>query len=217
MRSNLQVGSPRPSIDHLEAEHERISSDMLNDFKSLVEQTRKHLSIIKIEMNHLSELNLLASSEESFDAARYEMNESARQQTPQVLMDHGLFVALENYLIGARKKSETVISFTYDVDREKMTFKHEVLLFRIIESLIENTLSHAHASEIKVMLKKDTDGVVLDYKTDGQPTSEKFFTDLQNPEMKTIKNRVRYLNGDITLKNLQGHGIRISMHIPIPG
>jgi two-component system sensor histidine kinase UhpB len=88
-------------------------------------------------------------------------------------------------------------------------------LYRVAQEALTNTARHARAGAAQVRLALTPDSAELDVVDDGQG----FDPDRRDGSglgLRSIGERVRLVNGSVTIESQPGHGTRVRVRIPIP-
>ena len=104
-----------------------------------------------------------------------------------------------------------------DIDDIKsvLNANQEVNVFRIIQECLSNIIKHAKAESAKVSLIKNNDSIFISIKDNGVgfDFSEKY-NDFKSLGLKTIKERVRFLNGTLKIDSDTGQGTTFTIKFP---
>ena len=130
-------------------------------------------------------------------------------------MKLGLFEGIEDFFDRMRESTKIKISFTYDEFEDRLENKAEVMIYRIVQELVNNTIKHAHASEIKLMIKRVPDGLQMDYRDDGMGFDATIAEDQSNFGLSGIKSRVNFLEGDLDVSSVKGRGVHFKISVPL--
>jgi len=100
---------------------------------------------------------------------------------------------------------------------EKYNFTQEknLLLFRILQEVIQNVLKHAAASRFIILICYKPGEVCFRIKDDGVGFDDRQILESNSLGLKNITNRVRLLQGTIVFKSEPGKGTQIMLDIPI--
>lgn len=152
------------NIEQVEAERKRIAADLHDEVGSI-------FSTLKLKINQLERgegaEKLLADSREIIDAGISSVRRISHTITPPGLDMFGLADALEN-LCDKVGGPQLRVDFSCPDDFPRLGAKVELGLYRILQELLNNTLRHAAATEIKVMLTRSTEAVTMTYADNGR-------------------------------------------------
>ena len=85
----------------------------------------------------------------------------------------------------------------------------EIMLYRIIQELLNNIIKHARATVAIVQFIKDEDTLSITVEDDGQGFNMAETTATAGIE--TVKSRVDYLNGNISIDSQKNIGTTVTM------
>lgn len=216
LEKEKEVMSLQSMLFAQEEERQRIARDLHDSIGALLSAAKLHLSNIEDEVKRLNELDFLKSTEEAIDRASKEVRRVAHDMMPGVLMRLGLTEGIEDFVERLRNHTKISISFTHDTFDSRLPNKHEVMIYRIIQELANNTIKHAEASEIKLMLKRTHNAIVIDYRDDGKGMDVGLFEDERSFGLNSLRSRVSFLKGDLSLSSDPGKGVHFEVEIPAP-
>ncbi|MHC2990726.1 histidine kinase [Pontibacter sp. HJ8] len=138
---------------------------------------------------------------------------------PVVLEKLGLIQAIRSMAHSIPPGSGLEIKFTHSQDYERLQARQELLLFRILQELLNNSLKHAGASVITIDLQKNGPEVRLTYTDNGKgfayaPASQDT-PGATGLGLKNLQSRVSLLQGTFAYNSAQGAGIKAEIVIPI--
>lgn len=97
--------------------------------------------------------------------------------------------------------------------------KKEIVLFRVVQEILNNTLKHAAAKNIKVKLHYEPTQFTLNVQDDGKGFD---FEELMNREMsqsgaglRNIRRRTELLGGTCNFQTTSGLGTKVQLQLPI--
>jgi PAS domain S-box-containing protein len=199
-----------------EKERERFSKDMHDGLGPL-------LSTIKLYVNELNSDDVSSEERESFTNQINEMLDQAVASTreisnnlmPRVIHEYGLITAIESFSQKVNQTGKLDIHFKHSGIDESLDADVQLILFRVISELINNTIKHAQARNINIGLKKEDDHISLAFEDDGVGfNADKV---MNNPQtgigLKSIISRVKSVNGRVIFKSFEGHGFKIYIDI----
>lgn len=194
-----------------EHERQRIARDLHDDISS-------KLNIISLNAYLLTNINL---NEKDFNeissniiAVTGQVLENARRIAhdllPPILDNFGLHAALEE-LCHSNCHKET-ISVTYknlqdELAFEKIDSKGHLHVFRIMQELINNSIKHGKASEIRIEVKNDKTICEIHYSDNGIGFTTKELINKNGIGMKNINSRTAFLGGKFEINSNLNEGI----------
>ncbi|MBD2754849.1 ligand-binding sensor domain-containing protein [Spirosoma validum] len=149
-----------------------------------------------------------------------------RKLNPQTLERHG-YVAAVDELFSRISASEVVsaqfllsempaIEGSFPDNETRLPTHIEVMLYRITQELVSNSLKHANATRIDLHMMWQTNRIILIYQDNGQgfnyEQTQKKATGLG---MSNIESRVAILGGRISWESKPDQGVQATIEVPI--
>jgi PAS domain S-box-containing protein len=205
-------------IEGEERERQRFAREMHDGLGPL-------LSALKLYVNELSSpaisiderKNLLNQCNELIDDAVLTTRTISNNLMPTVLQKYGLANALESFCEKVSKTGHLSVDFeavNIEANNEKIP---QLILFRIVSELINNTIKHANAKHVKIRLSLVSNILVLNYSDDGVGFSahEKLMQDYGGTGLKNIISRIKSINGTYSFGNNSDSGFSLQIEIII--
>jgi signal transduction histidine kinase len=147
------------------------------------------------------------------------LKEISDNLSPHILNNFGLVRALNNFSNKINIARTIKINMESDLKDERFDSNVEVVLYRVICELINNTIKHAKAKKIDLSLTKDGDYLVIVYKDDGKGFDVSKV--IEQPSgtgmgLSNIYSRINSLKGEINIESEYKKGtfvtIKVMMH-----
>jgi two-component system CheB/CheR fusion protein len=151
-----------------------------------------------------------------------EVRSLAVQLRPSVLDDLGLDLALSNYVEQWSARAHVAVDLhTSGLDGERLPLALETTLYRLVQEALTNVLKHARATEVSVIIERQSDEVRLIVEDDGGGFSTPPASSDPNttPQLGLIgmQERVALHAGALTVESAPGSGTTIFARIPLRG
>lgn len=183
------------------------------------------LSTIKLYVNEL-DTSLLSESErkelikhsnELIDDAVNSTRTISNNLMPTVIHSYGLVKAVHAFCEKVNKTNQLNIQFETENIENRLDQNMELILFRVITELINNTIKHAEAKNVRILLKKYDENLSLDFTDDGVGfvVDEIIQSDNKGMGLKNIISRVKSINGDYNFSSRPGEGFNIHIEITL--
>ncbi|MDP5170074.1 MAG: sensor histidine kinase [Bacteroidia bacterium] len=135
---------------------------------------------------------------------------------PLTLQPFGLCTALKELCDRMSRPNELRVSFDCQGDRppqfEKLV---EITLFRVLDELINNSLTFANVSQIYVHLFQSPYKIALQYQDDGQGYESGQKNIRKDHALHTLHSRLRAIGAAYQLHTQPGEGIRVQIDVPL--
>lgn len=177
------------------------------------------LSSAKMSLSAISTENMSEEQQQILQNSRFLIDESIRSvreisnnMSPHILTDFGLAQGVRNFASRISQLHTTDIEFFTNIGKERFDNDTEVVLYRVICELINNSLKHSGCSKIEISLMLNKTTLSLEYRDNGCGFN---MGDVGQTGMglSNIFSRIDTLNGEIKIKSDKGGGMRASVHI----
>lgn len=144
------------------------------------------------------------------------LREISNNMQPQVLRDFGLARGVQNFIDKGVAIHDVKMRFTTNLRNERFDADVEIVVYRVICELINNSLKHSGCSSINLHLTL-ADGVLsLEYADNGQGFDMREVTDC-GMGLSNIASRVNSLNGTFEITGVKGMGMRATVKVDVGG
>ncbi|MDA1476247.1 histidine kinase [Bacillus changyiensis] len=142
--------------------------------------------------------------------------ETCQELRPQVLYDLGLVKALSKLAVQHRESTSLRIRLNAERFSKVLDLDTQLNLYRIVQELLSNTVKHAKASEVLIMLVCIKEKVILHYEDDGIGfDQDKLYHNNTNMGLSGIRERVRALDGRLDIKTATGRGFKADIEMEL--
>jgi len=134
---------------------------------------------------------------------------------PSMLDDFGLGAALEWQSRDFLRRYSVPVHVSLEGEVEQVPEPHRTSVYRMVQEALTNCARHAQASQITVSVRNDRQRLSVLIHDDGIG----FEDSVQRADglgLLGMKERVRELNGNVTLHSTRGAGTTIQIEIPVP-
>jgi len=202
MNADYQEKTLELNIDAQEKERKRIANDLHDSIGSILSATRLYLNKIETTEKNGQTHYIKGKSIELLDSAITNIQAITRDLLPPSLDRFGLELAVTDLCKTVRDLNVLQVKFTSNLN-QRIEDKQELLLYRIIQELINNTLKHAEAANILIQFIYQNNRLKLIYSDDGKgfnPIMTEYGEDRIITEgfgLQSIRTRVNLLDADI--------------------
>ncbi len=191
-----------------EIERKRIARDLHDGLGSMLSGLKIHLNLAKRENKET-----INGVDALLDNSIKELRNISQNLMPETLLELSLEHALRD-LCAANSNSATKIEFQYLVKKSKLPKNYEIMIYRIIQELLNNALKYAKASQVLVSCSQNKDVFFITVEDNGIGF-DVLDTNKNGMGLKNIKNRVEFLNGklEIDSKINQGTSAYIELNV----
>lgn len=195
-----------------EAERKRFSRELHDGLGPLLSSAKMSLSALSLD--GLDERNkyIISNTKMVIDEAVRSLKEVATNLSPHILNDFGLNRAITNF-INKIPVSGINISFDTDLRDQRLGSHLEVILYRVVCELINNTITHASADRIDITINRLPGCIRMEYCDNGRgfdPEAETGGMGISN-----MASRVGSVKGEFVITSSVGKGMSAIIEIPI--
>ncbi|WP_299702176.1 sensor histidine kinase [uncultured Pontibacter sp.] len=208
------------ALDAQEAERRRVARDLHDEVGGMLALIRLNIGQVerKCADNEVA-AETAHRSKELLDEAIHSVRRISHDLLPVVLDKMGLVQAINSLVNSVPPDSGLEVRFTHDLEKNRLEARQELLLFRILQELVNNTLKYAEATRITIDLHREGDKLTLHYADNGKgfefDPSQNLSVSGSGLGMKNLQNRVDLLNGVIKFFSRLGAGIKAEIIIPV--
>ena len=203
-------------IQTSEEEQRRISREIHDSLGQMLFALQLELTAAKTALPEKVQRSqkLLNRSEQLLSQSIREAGDVCYRLQPRLLDDFGLVEALND--LAAHTKTQTMEVTLSAEQYSPQSQSIESALFRICQEAISNSVKHAQATQLKIVLRSSENCITLTISDDGDgfDVEEALQRQERGFGLLNIKERVELLEGDFELKSTKGKGTTICCSIP---
>ena len=193
----------------------------LNFSKELHDGLGPLLSSAKMSLSALSREGLTEQQRGIVSNTTYVLEESLRSVreisnnlSPQVLLDFGLQQAVQNFVTRLSALQDVEIQYSTTLRSERFNGDVEVIIYRVICELINNSLKHSGCSSIKLTLEYRHGSLNLQYMDNGRGFDPQAMMDC-GMGLSNISSRIGSLGGSFTIDSGKGRGVSATISVRV--
>ncbi len=203
-------------IQSQESERQRLSRQMhdgpAQTLSNFILQTEIAMKLFDVDQDRARDelTSLKAAASTAFGQVR----DFIFDLRPMMLDDLGLAPTIKKYAEHFREKASMDMSVQVTGNERRMESYLEVMIFRAIQELLNNSAIHSQASQLKVQLDMGAEQIRLVVEDNGKGfDAEKAEAD-GSLGMKLIRERAEMLGGSFEIDSAIGQGARITLVLP---
>ena len=148
------------------------------------------------------------------DQAISDIRNISRNIMPDSFSEKGLVKSLEMFINKIKSVKETNIDFINRLGDKRFNKGFEIIVYRIITELINNSIKHSGAKNISIEFAIIENQFVIFYKDDGKGFDvETTLKKSKGLGLKNIQDRIDSLGGFMNIKSAEGQGVDIEIRI----
>jgi signal transduction histidine kinase/Flp pilus assembly protein TadD len=195
-----------------EAERSRLARDLHDGVGGLLSGVKLSMSNMKGNV-FLSEENAQTFENviSQLDQSIAELRRVSHNMMPEALIKYGLKEALENYCENMNFSGKINVQLqTYGMEK-RMEQSTEIIIYRMIQELLNNVIKHADARNVLIQLVRKEDHFNLTVEDDGKGIDAKENENKTGAGLANIKARAEYLNGNVDIVSKKGEGTSVNI------
>ena len=209
----LQKDMIRAEITMQELERKRIANDLHDSLGPLLSSVKLYMqSIENISADNRTLLNIANSH---IDDTINGLRQISYNLSPESLSRNGLVKAIEEYLF--KINSSKVIEIDFDAKKDiKFPENIQIHLFRIIQEIVNNTMKHAQATSLRLIIAVVGNQVTVMSIDNGigfNPNEIGKIT--RGLGLSSIRSRCEILNASLNITSAIGQGCNYVIKVPL--
>ena len=190
----------------------RFSKELHDGLGPLLSSARMSLSVLSREERSADQREIIDNTTYVIDEAIRSLREISNNLSPHVLNDFGLARGVQNFIDKSAAMHDAKIRFTTNLRTERYDTDIEVILYRVICELINNSLKHAACTSINLSLSQNGSELALDYTDDGRGFNPQAMMDC-GMGLSNISSRINSLGGTFDISSAKGKGMRAAIRV----
>lgn len=190
----------------------RFSKELHDGLGPLLSSAKMSLTALAREDCDPEQREIIANTTYVIEEAIRSLREISNNLSPHVLNDFGLARGVQNFIDKSVAMHEAKIRFTTNLRTERFDTDVEVILYRVICELINNSLKHSGCASISLSLAQNGPELALDYSDDGRGFNPQAMMDC-GMGLSNIASRINSLGGTFEITSSKGKGMRAAIRV----
>ncbi|KIO77032.1 hypothetical protein TH53_11735 [Pedobacter lusitanus] len=204
------------AIKSEETERHRIAEELHDEVGAILASSKLHFHSIKLGTGEYNE-SIYNKARELLDEGIKKVRNMSHSLHSAILQEFGLNEAISHF--ASKIAHESLIEVTTQLDHECYhDLKNDISIYRIIQELFNNIITHAKASKIHIVSEYTDQQLLMKISHNGKGLTQQRFEELRFEKnglgLKNIQNRVIFLKGKL-LFSVQETGYQIDICIPV--
>ena len=208
------------SIRWQEEERQRIAADLHDDAGPLLATARLYLNDNLVKQDTATQLQSIYNAKQIIDDTIQLIRNISHSLMPPTLKNFGLESAINDLFQKISGSGAISASSRFHEYKERMVAQKELLIFRVIQELINNILKHSNASFIHLTQNILDDTFYIWVNHDGKGITQEDFEHINKSStglgLKNIQSRMKVLNANILFeKDPSKTFYKVTIELPI--
>ena len=194
----------------------QFSRELHDGLGPLLSSAKMSLSTLSTEDMNDKDRETLRNTAQVIDEAIRSLREISNNLSPHVLNNFGLVRGIRHFIDRIGDMHGICINFNTPLRQERFDSNIEVILYRVVCELINNSLKHSHCTAIRLSLAFDGSQIALDYSDNGRGFNPHAVMDC-GMGLSNISSRINSLNGTCEIVSSRGHGMSATIRVGVSG
>ncbi|WP_461533752.1 sensor histidine kinase [Sinomicrobium sp.] len=197
-------------LEGQEQERSRLARDLHDGLGGLLSGIKIEMSAVRNILSETKGQGLVDKTMEHLDDAVDELRRIAHSMMPEILIRYGLGEAIKEYCErfgNSRIRIDcSVFNYTNAMDQSR-----QMVVYRIMQELVNNAIKHAKSSLIYVQLQQVEDKIFLTVEDDGVGFDMEAISGKRSAGWTNVRARVEFLGGTMDILSEKGKGTTITV------
>ncbi len=199
-----------------EKERIRLAKDLHDGLGGLLSGVKYSLSNMKDNLIITPDnMTVFERSIDMLDTSIKELRRVAHNMMPEILTKFGLDEALKEYCNSINAANLLGVKYQSFGLEQRLEQSMEIIIYRIVQELLNNILKHASASEAFVQLIKDENRLSVIVEDNGKGFDPNLAGNEKGAGLMNVRSRVDYLKGQLEIHAEPGKGTLINIEFNI--
>ncbi len=195
-------------INTEENERKRFAKDLHDGLGPILSTVKMSVSALTDRIHDPSGSVILTNTNHLVNEAISTIKDISNNLSPHVLTNFGLASAINAFTKKINQTKAVEIDFKSNMENQRLDNDKEVVVYRAVCELINNSISHSGASRIEIELNKHEKFITLQFYDNGRgfDTSSLSKEDTKGMGLSNIETRVKTVEGVFILESTPGKG-----------
>jgi len=196
-----------------EKERSRIAKELHDCVSPILATIKLYTQSLKDTNDEIIRNSILLRTEETINESIQSITEISNNLSPHILENFGLVEATKSFC-DKIMESHTILINIKSTLNQRLSQQIEIVLYRVLTELINNTIKYAEASQIFINFDKNRDSILLNYIDNGKGFDYlKISQSSKGMGLYNISNRINSIGGQFNLNTEPGKGVEVSLFI----
>jgi two-component system NarL family sensor kinase len=199
-----------------EEERSRLAKDLHDGLGGLLSGVKFSLSNMKENLIVTPDnMAVFERSLDMIDTSIKELRRIAHNMMPEMLTKFGLDEALKDYCNTVNATKLLTVRYQSLGIENRLEKATEIIVYRIVQELLNNILKHAAASEVFVQLIRENDRLNIVVEDNGRGFDTAMLENNKGAGWVNIRSRVEYLKGQLDVHSEPGKGTLVNIEFNV--
>ena len=157
---------------------------------------------------------LIEKATKLLEQATGDVRRISHNMMPGLLTKFGFYEAVEDLFDQINDAEGPKAEIQIEGETTRLPENIEIMLYRIVQEMVNNTLKHADAHKVSLTIKVLQDQLNIQFSDDGKGFDVPEKMDSKTIGLTSILSRVKFLNGTVNVESKPGEGCTYFIQIP---
>lgn len=205
-------------IETEERERTRVAQELYEGIGQQLSATKINISVLQTFMNTGNEADrqMLKKALDLLDESVKELRMLSQSMVPHTLIKSGLVFAMLEFINKNVLSDDLKMNLEVIGSVERFGQMKEVVLFRVLQELVNNIIKHAKATEANIQIIKHENELSILVTDNGIGfSSDLALATSSSFGLRNAQSRIAYLKGTIFFDSRVGKGTTVSIELPV--
>jgi two-component system, NarL family, sensor kinase len=211
LEEEKKVLAARALVEGQEEERKRVAQELHDGIGVLLSSVK--LQFTRIEDQQPENALLIQQARNMLDKAAGDIRRISHNIMPGNLIRYGLDAAVEDLFESINESGLIKAETAVHPGETKLSENFQIMVYRIIQEMVNNTLKHAQATNISLVINYN-DHFSLQYADNGKGFKPEEVMAGTTLGLKSISSRVNFMEGEMSIESSPGKGTSVFIVIP---
>ena len=204
-------------ISAYEDERKSIARELHDDLSQRLARLAIDAGVIRHDQNSDTPDDELENLREELARVSEDVHDMSYRLHPSLVEDLGISTALRSECQRVRRYSDVSIKEYIEETHEHIPNGAALCVFRLVQEALNNAVRHARADNIEILFETDGRTLRLEVSDDGRGFDEAQITSGGSIGMSSMRERIRLVDGTLSIQSTPGAGTSVSAVVPLTG
>ena len=202
-------------IDGEEQERTRLAKELHDGIGGLMSMLKLQFTNFKKSHAAIQENAEYNTALDLLNTASQDIRKISHALMPSALERLGLIDAVEQFCTSMQASADFEIDFQHYNISERLPQRFELLVYRIVQELLNNIVKYAAAKEVIIQLVKNENQFSIAIEDDGKGFDVSVIKNKDGIGLQSMQKRIELLGGKMDIDSAIGKGTSVNIELPI--
>jgi signal transduction histidine kinase len=200
-------------VEGQEEERKRIAIDLHDGLGVLLSAAK--MQFTSIHDTNPANLPIIERASHLLEQASNDVRKISYNMMPGLLTKLGLYEAVEDLIENINDQGTIKAQCEISENVSRLPENKEIMLYRIIQEMVNNTIRHSGARNIRLQIMAVDDNLHIHYSDDGKGFDVEKTLGSKSIGLNSIRSRVNFLKGNLTIDSKPDEGVNYFIRVPV--